>query len=117
MNRYAQKKNSSHLLRRVLTTAAGLSFAIFLLLYGVSSIQRTADASQMDSLRRAILRSAVHCYAMEGRYPESLDYIQTHYGIRWDPIKYVVDYEITGANLMPDVIVFSIQDKEAPHAN
>lgn len=117
MNRFSQKKYSSHLLRRVVTTAAGACCAVVLLIYGTSSIRQSADASQMDSLRQAILRSAVHCYAMEGRYPESLDYIKSHYGISWDSRKYMVDYEITGANLMPDVIVFSIKNKEAPHAN
>lgn len=117
MNRFTQKKFSSHLARRVLTTAAGACCALLLLLFGTRAVRQSADTSQMDSLRLAILRSAVHCYAMEGRYPESLDYIREHYGIDWDPHRYIVDYEVTGANLMPDVTVFSIQNKEAPHAS
>ena len=88
-----------------------------LLLWGVSAVRRSSDNSQVDSLRQAILRSAVHCYAMKGRYPESLDYIKEHYGIDWDPDRYVIDYEIMGSNLMPDVTVFQIGDKEAPHAD
>jgi hypothetical protein len=46
---------------------------------------------------------------MEGAYPESLDYIKEHYGISWDESKYLVDYEVTGANLMPDVTIFSLK--------
>ncbi len=114
MNRFSQKQISSHLLRRIVTTLAGTACAVGLLAAGTSSVRRSADNSQLDSLRLAIIRSAVHCYAMEGKYPESLDYIRDHYGISWDESKYIVDYEITGANLMPDVIVFSIKDKEAP---
>ena len=118
MNRFSQKNYSSHLLRRILTTAAVTVCAIALLILGTDSVRRSADSSQMDSLRLAIVRSAVHCYAMEGKYPESLDYIRDHYGISWDEKKYIVDYEITGANMMPDVAVFSIKDKEAPpHAS
>lgn len=44
---------------------------------------------------------------MEGSYPESLDYLKEHYGITYDPEKYIVDYEIIGSNLMPDVKVFA----------
>lgn len=117
MNRFSQKKVSSHILRRTVTTVVIAICAVFFLIRGTYSVQQSADTSQMDSLRLAIVRSAVHCYAMEGRYPESIDYIKEHYGIDWDTSKYIVDYEITGTNLMPDVTVFSIKNKEAPHAS
>ena len=117
MNRFAQNKTSTHTLRRAITSIAGMCLAIALLLWGVSAIRRSSDNSQIDSLRQAILRSAVHCYAMKGRYPESLDYIKEHYGIDWDSDRYVIDYEIMGSNLMPDVTVFPIGGKEAPHAD
>lgn len=112
MNRFTQKRKSSHMLRRMVLTVIVFFCAVVLLLFGSSSVRDTADASQLDSLRQAILRSAVHCYAMEGTYPESLDYIKEHYGIDWDSTKYVVDYEITGANLRPDVSVFKIKGRE-----
>ena len=114
MNRFSQKKYSSHLLRRILSTAAVAACGITLLILGTASVRRSAETSQADSLRLAIVRSAVHCYAMNGKYPESLGYIRDHYGVSWDEKKYIVDYEITGANMMPDVAVFSIKDKEAP---
>lgn len=112
MNRFTQKRNSSHIFRRMAAAVIVFFFAVFLLLFGSSYVRSTADTSHLDSLRQAILRSAVHCYAMEGAYPESLDYIREHYGIDWDRTKYVVDYEITGANLMPDVSVFEIKSRE-----
>ena len=113
MNRFSQKKKSSRLLSRVLTAAAVCGCAVFLLLRATSAVRQTADDSQLESLRNAIVRSAVHCYAMEGAYPESLDYIREYYGIDWDETRYIVDYEITGANLMPDVTVFPSHRKEA----
>lgn len=112
MNRFTQKKTSSPILRQTITAVITFFCALSLLLFGSSSLRDTAGSSQLDSLRQAILRSAVHCYAMEGAYPESLDYIREHYGIDWDKTKYVVDYEITGANLMPDVTVFEIGSRE-----
>lgn len=112
MNRFTQKKASSHLLRRFITAAAVFCCVAAGLLFASSKVQRTADDSQIESLRLAIIRSAVHCYAMEGTYPESLDYIRQHYGVSWDADKYLVDYEITGSNLMPDVTVFPLEKRE-----
>ena len=112
MNRFTQKKSSSHFLRRLLTTAILFSCLVMFLLFGTSRVQKTAADSQADSLRLAILHSAVHSYAMEGRYPESIDYIRDHYGITWNPDKYLVSYEIIGSNLMPDVNVFQRTNKK-----
>lgn len=113
MNRFNKEQKKSHLLRRLLTTASVFCFAAIALMRGVSSISATAGQNQAESLRLAILRSAVHCYAMEGTYPESLDYLKANYGINWNPSKYVVDYEIMASNLMPSVTIIPLADKEA----
>ena len=106
MNRF-QKKNTFSPGRLILLVSIMLFLLIFLLFYrGVSSISRTASDQQTENLRLAIQRSVVHCYAVEGAYPESLDYLKEHYGITYDPDKYLVSYEIIGSNLMPDVTVY-----------
>ena len=86
----------------------------FLLWRGVSSISLQAKESQIENLRNAIERSAVHCYAVEGAYPESLDYLRENYGISWDPKKYVVDYAVTGSNLMPVITIIPLNGQEVP---
>ena len=107
MNRFQKKKSFS--LRQLALPASFILFLlVFLLFYkGVGSVSRTASEQQMESLKQAIQQSAVHCYAVEGAYPESLDYLKEHYGITYDPEKYIVDYEIIGSNLMPDVKIFA----------
>lgn len=112
MNRFLTEKKPTHTLRRIVTTAAVFCCSVFLLTRGIRSVSQSADESQQESLRQAILRSAVHCYAVEGRYPESLAYITEHYGITWDLDRYLVDYEIIGSNLMPDVTVIPLNKKE-----
>lgn len=108
MARFYARPTPPTLLRRLLLSAAVLCCALVLFQKSAASLSRTAAQSQADSLQQAILRSAVHCYAVEGAYPESLDYLKEHYGIDWDPEKYVVDYEIIGANLMPSVMVIPL---------
>ena len=59
----------------------------------------------------AVLQGAVQCYALEGFYPEDLTYLKEHYGLTYDPEKYVVSYEVIGSNLMPDVAVIPLQER------
>ena len=54
-----------------------------------------------DSLRRAV----VSCYALEGRYPPNVDYLQQQYGLQINEKKYIVHYEIFAENIMPDITV------------
>lgn len=105
MNRFNQEKKKTHILRQICISAAVFLGAVGTLLYGISSVSDSADSSQADSLKQALTRSAVHCYAMEGRYPESLSYLRKHYGIEWDETRYTVDYEIFGSNMMPTITV------------
>ena len=107
-NRFQTDNPRPHLLRRALSSVAVTGCGIALLLAGTHSVLTTSSKSQAESLKNAILSSAVSCYAFEGTYPESLSYLKKHYGVTWNEDKYVVDYEIIGANLMPSVTVIPI---------
>ena len=39
---------------------------------------------QEESLKEAVIKGAVQCYSVEGRYPESLSYMEKHYGLEYD---------------------------------
>lgn len=87
-----------------------LAAAVFLLfvtvfLAGVQSVSAVSEEKEMEQIENAVVRSAVLCYGTEGAYPESLDYLKEHYGLRYDEEKYIVDYEIAGKNLRPQVRV------------
>ncbi len=90
-------------------------FVCALLLWrSVSSISAQTEVSQAENLKNAIERSAIHCYAVEGSYPESLDYIKEHYGISWNTDEYVVDYMVLGSNMMPSVTIIPLSGQEVP---
>lgn len=86
----------------------------WLLWRGVSSISIQASDSRIENLKNAIERSAVHCYAVEGAYPESLDYLKDNYGISWNDSEYIVDYSVTGSNMMPVVTIIPFRGQEVP---
>lgn len=57
------------------------------------------------AIRDAVLRSAMECYAVEGVYPESLDYLEQHYGLRVNHRDFIVTYEVFASNQPPSVQV------------
>lgn len=104
-NRFGQPRSS---LGRII--AYWLPIAAFIVLFvlflgGIRSVGDTADSKQLESLETALHRSIAQCYAVEGSYPASLDYLKEHYGLNYDESKFLVDYESFGGNLMPEVTV------------
>ena len=57
------------------------------------------------SLEEALQREIVQCYVLEGHYPDSLSYLEEQYGFSYDKEQFFVDYQLLGANIMPDVTV------------
>lgn len=82
-------------------------FVILLVLFlgGVSSVSETSLEKQQESLENALTRSISQCYAVEGTYPPSLDYLVSHYGLTYDSEVFLVDYEYYGGNLLPEITV------------
>ena len=108
MNRFA--RTDSKKIRHI----PGLSIVILALLlifliYGVSYISEATVKEQQHSLVNALQRSVIQCYAVEGTYPPSLDYIKTHYGLTYDEDTFFVDYTIVGSNLLPDITVIRLK--------
>lgn len=84
-----------------------LFFAVFLA--GVQSVSAVSEEKEMENIENAVVQSAVFCYGTEGVYPESLAYLREHYGLQYDEDKYIVDYEIVGKNIRPQVRVFRLE--------
>ena len=47
----------------------------------------------------------MNCYAIEGSYPATIDYVEQHYGLQIDHDRYDVFYEIFAENVMPEITV------------
>ena len=91
-----------------------LIFLLVLLLFGAGTISfaKKANANGAETLRSGISRASVQCYAIEGRYPPSVEYLEENYNIQIDRKKYSVFYSGFASNVMPDITVVEIQDEE-----
>lgn len=72
---------------------------------GVRDLSARTERENLALLQQSVRRAAVQCYALEGWYPDSIDYLTQHYGVYVDTQRYVVDYRFVAANLMPDITV------------
>ena len=87
-----------------------ISVLLFLVIgvFSVFGLQDAREAQRAEALqiaKESILRGAVSCYALEGFYPPSYEYLKEKYGIHVDEDKYTVFYDIFASNMMPDVTV------------
>ena len=80
-----------------------LAAAVFLLCKGV---QKMESLKQLDS---SIRKATMTCYATEGVYPPSVQYLKENYGIQIDEGKFTVFYEVFGDNMMPEITVMERQ--------
>ena len=93
------------LLRRVLLVLLAAALVAVACAWGAGRIGADLSGPGADALKNAVLRSAVQCYAVEGYYPESLDYLTDHYGLRINHDRYIVVYEAFASNLPPQVTI------------
>lgn len=70
---------------------------------------RASDEARAEEgarvLADGIRRAAVCCYAVEGAYPDTIEYLSENYGVYIDYSQYAVFYEVFASNLMPGVDV------------
>lgn len=74
----------------------------FASLQNLDSGQREAGREQLETTLR---RAAVACYAAEGIYPPTVDYLTEYYGVQINSDRYIVYYEAFAENLMPNITV------------
>ena len=75
------------------------------IIFWSSTMSSRASAEQANTLEEAIRRAAISCYAIEGRYPESLSYIRDNYNVIINEDDFTINYEVFASNIMPSIEV------------
>lgn len=91
---------------------ANLVISLFLLVCiiavtasGLRAADKAREKESARVLADSIRRAAVCCYAVEGRYPDTLGYLEDNYGVYIDEAEFAVFYDVFASNIMPDVTV------------
>ena len=64
-----------------------------------------SEAAQEAQLREAVRRALVTCYATEGQYPPTLQYLEANYALKFDDDRFIVSYDAFASNIMPTVSI------------
>lgn len=94
--------------QRMIAAAVAIVLTVLLLfgavkLYGL--VSRDLNEQAETALRQAVIDAAVQCYAVEGKYPESLDVLEQDYGVQINHERFIVTYDVFASNQLPDVTV------------
>ena len=88
-----------------LWTVGVFALVVALVLIGLRNMSGSVDSSGLKNAEDAVRRAAVTCYALEGAYPESYEYMQEHYGLHINEKRYDVHYNVFASNIMPEITV------------
>ncbi len=79
-----------------------LIICFVLLLNGITAKN---NGRELQIVRDAVKNAALTCYAVEGVYPDDLEYLREHYHLSYNEERYHVFYEPLASNLMPSIKV------------
>ncbi|MDL2300325.1 hypothetical protein LJC01_01625 [Clostridiaceae bacterium OttesenSCG-928-D20] len=84
-----------------------LLFVIILsiVVFGLRDVASSTTSEGLRIAKDSIHRAAVSCYAVEGAYPESYEYLKENYGLAINEERYIVHYLVYGSNMMPEIDV------------
>ena len=74
----------------------------------VNRIDTAQDAAETDIVRDAVKNAALTCYAVEGAYPDSVEYLREHYRLAYDEDRYLITYDAFASNMIPDIWVTEV---------
>ena len=100
------EKNIFVKLARLLVPLLFTFLVIGMVYVGILQAGMASEAEGIRLLEEALMRVAVHSYAVSGYFPESLAYIEENFAVYIDRTRFVVHYEIFATNMLPDIRVF-----------
>jgi len=99
------KKSVWDVLRSALLPVIFTVVVLGMIMFGLNQTEQSSKAEGKRILEESIRRAIVVNYAIEGSYPESIEYLEENYGIHIDKTKYLVHYRVFASNIMPDMAV------------
>ena len=107
---FAAKKREHRTVREFALPVLSFLVVLCVVWIALGNLSQGTDEQMLEAVRRAVTRTAVQCYALEGEYPASLDYMEENYGLHIDHARYAVHYPRVGGNLLPQIAVFPVGD-------
>ena len=99
------KIKRSSILTGVLVTFVCFAVVIAIAAAVFRSLDSFSGEAETETVERAVRSAVMTCYAVEGAFPDDLEYLRRNYGLVWDADTYIVVYDAFASNIMPDMKV------------
>ena len=88
-----------------------LVLVVLLAVFGASASEMNGSSEERarQIAEDAVRRAAVTCYAVEGCYPATYEYLCENYPVGVDPEKFLVYYDVFASNIMPSISVIPVR--------
>ncbi len=101
-------ENKSFVALRTLIAALIIFAVIFLIaIIAINSVQVSRKAENAEIIETGVRRAAMECYANEGFFPNSIDYLIENYHLYTDNDHCIIHYSAVSSNIMPEIKVIS----------
>ena len=94
--------------RGILNTLGTVAFFVVLIVLfnvGINNLTQANEEEALEAVRNAVTRAAIQFYALEGRFPPHLEYLEERFGLQLDHERFEIIYSAFGANVMPQIFI------------
>jgi hypothetical protein len=92
-------------LRGLIVSVAALILVAGAFAWAITAADLRTEAEQEAQLMEAVRRAMVTCYATEGQYPPTIQYLEANYALKFDDDRFIVSYDAFASNIMPSVSI------------
>ncbi len=103
-----RKHTSAFYIVRDAVTAIVLSAAaVAIVTASITGSNNSRKSENLNIVENGVRRAATECYAVEGFYPESLQYLIDNYDLHIDESECIVHYSPVSSNIIPEIRVIA----------
>ena len=98
--------------KRDIAKLAAIAAMLVLAVVLLGRIETANSSAETETVREAVKNAALTCYAVEGAYPDSIDYLKENYHLAYNENRYFITYDAFASNRIPDIYVTERGQKE-----
>ena len=91
--------------RRDIGKLAVIAAVLIMVVFLAGRIGNMHGTEEAKLVSDAIRQATLTCYAVEGAYPDSMEYLRDHYHLVYDEDQFLVTYNSFASNRFPDIYV------------
>lgn len=99
--------NAFYIIRDSVAAIVLSAAAVAIVCVSIANSNESRKSENLNIIENGVRRAATECYAVEGFYPEDIQYLIDNYDLHIDESRCIVHYSPVSSNIMPDIRVIA----------